>query len=113
LKDNRKKLVNEYKERKLIGGVYKITNTLTKGYLLGHTNDIRAMQNRFDFSISTDSCIHPKLQKDWREFGGSVFTFEVLETLQPKEGQSQAEFVDELLRLEEIYRWNFDASQKY
>jgi len=113
VEDHKRKLVNEYKQRKLIGGVYKITNSLTKMYLLGHATDIKAMQNRFDFSASTGSCILPKLQKDWRETEGKAFTFEILDTIEMKEGQSQAEFIDELKTLEEICRGNLDSSQEY
>jgi len=111
--DSRKKLVNEYKQRKLRGGIYKITNRLNKMYLLGRAHDIKARQNRFDFSVSTGSCIHPKLRGDWKEFGGKVFTFEILETIETKEGRSQDEFTDDLKTLEEIWRGNLDASNEY
>ena len=111
--DSRKKLVNEYKQRKLSGGIYKITNRLNQMYLLGHARDIKALQNRFNFSVSTGSCIQPRLQRDWKEFGGNVFTLEILETIELKEGQSQDEFTDDLKMLEEMWRGNLDASKEY
>ncbi len=111
--DRRKKLVNEYKQRKFSGGIYKITNSLNEMYLLGRAQDLKAMQNRFNFSVSTGSCIQPKLQEDWKEFGGKVFTFEILESIEIKEGQSQDEFIDDLKILEEIWRGKLDASNEY
>ena len=113
VEDHKKKLVNEYKQRTLVGGTYKITNTMTEMYLLGHAADIKAMQNRFVFSVLTSSCIHPKLRKDWDESKGSVFAFEILDTIKMKEGQSQSEFIDELKALEDICRENLDASLEY
>ena len=111
--DRRKRLVNEYKQRKLSGGIYKITNSLSKKYLLGRSQDIKAMQNRFNFSVSVGSCVHPKLQKDWRDFGGKIFTFDILESIYIKEGQSQDKFIDELKMLEEIWREKLDTSSEY
>jgi hypothetical protein len=35
--NRRKEIINEYKKRKLCGGVYTITNTLSGKYLIGHT----------------------------------------------------------------------------
>ncbi|MFC1965027.1 GIY-YIG nuclease family protein [Chloroflexota bacterium] len=111
--DRRKKLVNEYKQRKLIGGIYKITNSLSEMYLLDRALDIKAIQNRFNFSVSTGSCFHHKMQKDWKEFGGKIFTFEILESIEIKEGQSQDEFMDDLKMLEEIWRDKLDISNAY
>ncbi len=111
--DRRKKLVNEYKQRKQSGGIYKITNSLSGRYLLGYAQDIRGMQNRFELSVSTGSCIHPKLQEDWKEFGGKAFTFEVLESIEIKEGQSRGQFIDNLKTLQEIWREKQGASSEY
>ncbi len=111
--DRRKKLVNEYKQHKQSGGIYKITNNLSGKYLLGRAYDLRGMQNRFNFSVSTGSCIHPRLQEDWKEFRGKVFTFEILESIEIKEDQSQDKFTDDLKTLEEIWRGKLDASNEY
>ena len=111
--DKRKKLINEYKQRKQTGGIYKITNSLNGRYILGSTRDLRAMQNRFAFSVTTELCIHIKLQEDWQEFKGKTFTFDILELIEKKEAQSQDEFIDDLQTLEEIWRGKFDASNEY
>ncbi len=111
--DRRKILVNEYKQRKQIGGIYKITNSLRGMYLLGYTSNLNSMQNRFNFSVSNESCIHPKLLEDWKEFGGKDFIFEIIESIEKKEDQSQDEFIDDLKTLEEIWRGKLDASYEY
>ena len=82
-------------------------------YMLGSAQDLRAMQNRFTFSVTTDLCVHPWLQADWEEYGGSTFTFDILESIEKKEAQSQDEFIADLKTLEEMWRGKLDASNEY
>ena len=58
-------------------------------YFLSHAIDIKAVQNCHNFSATTGLCVYANLQGDWREFGSKAFVFEVLETIDMKEGQSQ------------------------
>ena len=111
--NRRKEITNEYKERKLYGGVYTITNTLNGKYLIDHTVNLKSVQNHFQFAIATGSTIHPKLQKDWEEWGAQAFTLKVLEELEQQPEQSQAEFMDDLKTLEQLWRTNLDASKEY
>lgn len=111
--DRRKAIINEYKERKLCGGVYMITNTLNGKYLIGHAADLKSVQSRFQFAITTGSTLHPKLKKDWDELGAQAFTLEVLEELKQKPDQSQAEFMKDLQTLEQLWRANFDETKAY
>ena len=111
--NRRKEINNEYKARKLYGGVYTITNTVNGKYLVGYAANLKSIQNRFQFAITTGSTVHPKLQKDWEEFGAQVFRLEVLEELEQKPDQSQAEFIDDLKTLEQLCRANLDESKEY
>jgi hypothetical protein len=111
---NRRKEINdEFKSRKLCGGVYTITNSVNGKYLLGYAADLKSIQNRFQFTITSGSTFHPKLQKDWEEYGAHVFTIEVLEELEQKPDQSQAEFIEDLKTLEQLCRANLDESKQY
>ena len=105
--DKRKKLIDEYKQRKIVGGVYRLTNTGNGMYFLDYATDLQAKQNMFNFMVSTGSCFHYKLQKDWQAFGGKVFIFEILEAIEKKKEQSQDEFIDDLKVLEQMWsvRW--------
>jgi hypothetical protein len=109
----RKEISNEYKAHKLYGGVYTITNTINGKYLIGYAANLKSIQNRFQFAITTGSTVHPKLQKDWEEFGAQVFTLEVLEELEQKPDQSEAEFMEDLKTLEQLCRANLDKSKAY
>jgi hypothetical protein len=112
---NRRKEINaEYKARKLYGGIYTITNTANGKYVIGYAANLKSIQNRFQFAITTGSTVHPKLQKkDWEEYGAQVFTIEVLEELEQKPDQSQAEFMEDLKTLEQLCRANLDESKEY
>lgn len=100
--NRRKEISNAYKERKLCGGVYTITNTQSGKYLLGHAANLKSVQNHFQFAITTGSMIHPKLQKDWEALGAQAFTLEILEELEQGPNQSQAECMDDLKTLEQL-----------
>jgi hypothetical protein len=111
--NRRKEITNAYKNRKLCGGVYIITNTLNGKYLIDHVANLQSAQNRFQFAVTTGSTVHPRLQKDWKELGAQAFAFEVLEELEQKPEQSQAAFMDDLKTLEQLWCAKFDASNAY
>lgn len=111
--NKRRETSKEYKERRLRGGVYTITNTVNGKYIIGHAADLASVQNRFQFSVTTGSAVHPKLRKDWGELGAKAFRLDVLEELEQGPEQSQAEFVDDLKTLEQLRRANLDPSQEY
>ncbi|BCL78560.1 GIY-YIG nuclease family protein [Ktedonobacteria bacterium brp13] len=111
--NKRKEIINAYKARKLCGGVYTITNVLSGKYFIGHAANLKSVQNRFQFAVTTGSTVHPKLQKDWVEQGAQAFTLDVLEELEQKPAQSQAEFMDDLQTLEQMWRANLDAAKEY
>lgn len=110
---NRRDISRAYKERKRRGGVYTITNTLNGKYLIGHAADIASVQNHFEFAVTTGSAVHPKLRQDWAESGPSAFVLEVREELEQGPDQSQAEFLEDLKLLEQLWRTNLDASKEY
>lgn len=110
---NRKEIIHAYKERKLCGGVYTITNKTNGKYLIGHAANLQSVQNHFQFAVMTGSTLHPRLQKDWEHLGAEAFTLEIREELEQKPGQSQAEFMGDLKTLEQLWRANLDTSLEY
>ena len=111
---NRRKEINdEYKARRFHGGIYTITNIVNGKYLIGYATELKSIQNRFQFAIATGSTVHPKLQKDWIEFGTQAFAFNVIEELEQKPDQTQAEFIEDLKILEQLCRANLDESKEY
>lgn len=109
----KKELIQEYKLRKLSGGVYKITNTANGRYWLKSETNIQGIKNRFEFSKKTNSCVHLKMKKDWDKYGAEAFNFEILDEIEMKDSQTIEEFIDDLKTLEEIWAEKFDAEKSY
>jgi hypothetical protein len=109
----RRAMSKAYRERRMLGGVYTITNVVTGGYLLDHAADLASVRNRFQFAVSTNSAVHPKLRADWQTLGAEAFRLEVREELEQGPEQTQAEFMEDLKALEQLVRASLDASKEY
>ena len=111
--DKRKTLINEYRQGKIIGGIYRVTNTRNGTYLLDHAANLQSKQNSFNFMVSSGSCLDYRLNKDWTAFGGEAFIFEMLEALEKKQEQTRDEFIDDLKMLEQLWSEKLDPSTRY
>lgn len=105
MKENKSKrdLKTQYKERKIVGGVFAIRNTLSDKLSLDATTDLQGSLNRFEFAKKTGSCVDLKLQQDWTKQSGEGFVFETLEELEKNETQTDAEFASDIKLLKEIW----------
>ncbi len=103
-KQSRKEIHDQYKQRKQVGGVFVIRNTVNGKIWIDASVDLAGSRNRFAFAQSTGSAVVMKLQKDWQSMGPQVFSFEILEELTKKEAQGDAEFKEDLQTLKEIWR---------
>ena len=112
-KDRKREIVSEYKQRKTTGGIYKITNTASGRYMLKAEVDLQSFQNRFNFSMRMNTCLHPKMQKDFNEYGAGTFTLEFLEEVEKKEDESAMGFRDRLKRMQEDWAEKFDRAMAY
>jgi hypothetical protein len=110
---DRKELINQYKQEKVVGGIFRVTNTHNGMYLLGHATNIKAKQNSFNFMFSFGSCLDYRLKNDLTTLGGKAFTFETLEILEKKKEQTQDEFIEDLKLLEQIWSEKLDSSSRY
>ena len=112
-KQDKKELVSAYKERKVIGGIYAIKNTVNGKKLLLQSADLKGAENRFNFAKETGGCIHLKLQNDWGVLGAGVFEFEILDELEKKDIQTPKQFKEDLEELLEIWMEKMDREQIY
>jgi hypothetical protein len=104
----KKELKEQYKNRICIGGIYCVKCTESSKRLLRSTIDLKGSKNRFEFSLLINVCPEKSLIEDWKLYGASSFTFEILEEITKKETQSEKEFADDVATLLEIWseRWN-------
>lgn len=112
-KHNKKEMLTAYKERKVVGGICAVRNTVDGKMLLTAVADIQGYRNRYEFAKSTGSCVHVKLQKDWEKFGPDGFVFEVLEELVKKETQTPKEFSEDIRILMEIWLEKINPGSLY
>ncbi len=102
-----------YKERKVVGGVYTITNTVNGKYIVGHTANLDGIRNRFQFAVTTGSAVDPRMRADWSQYGAQSFRLDTLEELEQRADQSPAEFAADLEALEQMLRANLDPTLAY
>ena len=112
-RSSRKDLLQSYRERRITGGIYALRNAKTGRMLVQSTTSIERTANLFEFSRQTGSCVHPLLQEDWKAQGPGSFSLEILETLDKKDTQSEAEFAEDIQELAAIWHEKLAAANLY
>lgn len=99
----KKTLKAQYKNRIVIGGVFCIRCEAAQAAWLRSTTDMQGSQNRFAFSVLTNCSPEVCMTAAWKQYGASAFSFEVLETLEKKDDQTEREFSDDIGVLYELW----------
>ena len=99
---SRQDIKREYKERKKPAGIFQVKNTANGKVLLGSTLNLDGPLNSHKFMLTIGKHRNAVLQKEWNEFGGDKFIFEILEVVKVKDDPAFS-MEDELTLLEEIW----------
>ncbi|RFB15307.1 GIY-YIG nuclease family protein [Bacillus sp. HNG] len=84
--DRKKELKQQYKETPIEAGVYQIKNTQTGKVFIGSTRNFKTLNGlKFSLEAGTASPMNRELQEDWRHYGASAFSIDILETLKKKD----------------------------
>lgn len=78
-KERRKELLEEYKEIKTYMGVVQITNTVNGKRFIDSFPNLKNKWMTIKMQLDVGRFANLQLQKDWKEFGESAFTYEELE----------------------------------
>lgn len=102
--DNKKTLKEQYKSRKVTGGVFCIRCEGNSRAWLKSAQNLEGQKSRFQFAVDHDSCLEPSMREEWKQYGASSFTFTVLEELEKKPDQSDSEFAQDIKTLLEMWQ---------
>ena len=83
MKNDNKRLKQDYKLAKRPFGVFLIRNTANDKIFLGSGLDIQGIINRHKFALSAGGHLNKDLQADWNELGAEKFEFEILDQMEP------------------------------
>lgn len=95
-------LKREYKERKKPAGVFQVKNTANGKVLLGSSFNLEGPLNSHRFMLQIGKHRNDALQKEWNEYGGDKFVFEILEEVKVTDNPN-FNLDDELTLLEQIW----------
>ncbi|HPS44113.1 MAG TPA: GIY-YIG nuclease family protein [Treponemataceae bacterium] len=112
-KRSKKELLRAFKAEREVGGVYAIKNRETGRALIQTTTTISKAKGILSFAKLTGSCVHPLIADDWKAYGPDAFELEILETLDRKDEESDAEFAEEVRALGELWSERFPAETRY
>ena len=104
-RQRRKELLQSYRDRKITGGAYRITNTVTGRQFIDAETDLAGARNRFVFS--------QRLHADWAKYGPEAFSFEILEEIEKKDAQTPQEFAEDLTVLAALWRERLGPDNLY
>ncbi len=99
---DKKAKIKEYKDTPRPMGIFQIKNKLNGKILIGSSNNLPAILNRFRAELKMGGCRNIELQDEWIEFGSEMFEFEELEILKPLDDPSYNP-AEDLRFLEELW----------
>lgn len=102
-KEKRKELMDAYKNRTVIGGIYCIKCSGNGRKRIKATTDMQGAKNLYQSSIDVSGCPEPSMMKEWSEYGTASFSFICLEELKKGETQTAAEFAADVKALYELW----------
>lgn len=103
-KNERKKLVSEYKNNLKEAGVYKIINKKTGDFILGSSMDIQGVINKIEFGkkVGSPGILPLKLLAQVERDGLENFELEIVQVLETRPETDYKEAKEELAVLEQI-----------
>jgi len=98
----KKELKAEYRQRKPLGGVLQIRNTVSGRVFLDAGLDLPALWNRHRFQLDLGNHPNRELQADWKTLGVQAFAYEVVVEWKPRENEDPRDSRGEVATLLEL-----------
>ncbi|WP_144510500.1 GIY-YIG nuclease family protein [Bacillus sp. FJAT-22090] len=106
--ERKKELKQEYKEVKIEGGIYVITNSQNGKKFVASTRNFKTL-NGAKFTLENGMHTNHQLQEEWKRFGKDAFEIEKVEVLKLPENQ----YMNEKKELEKLLDKWMDQLQPY
>ena len=97
---DKKALIDAYKQKKGLGGVFLIENTKTGRAMLLPSPDLEGTKNRFAFARESHTAMHLSIT-DWGD--GSNFTITLLDSMELEREWDRQRVRDELAALTDLW----------
>jgi hypothetical protein len=99
---DKKEIRRQYKETIQPMGVCRITNLANGKIFIESSKNLNAIFNRNLFQLRGGLHMNEGLQQDFKQYGEAKFSFDIVDRLEPKEGQGY-DYSRDLKALEEIW----------
>jgi hypothetical protein len=101
MKNDNRRLKQEYKQAKRAFGVFLIRNATNDKVYVASGMDIQGIINRHKFALSMGGHQSKERQKDWNELGADKFEFEIVDQMEPRDepgfdARRELQFLEEM-----------------
>ena len=101
MKNDNRRLKQEYRLAKRPLGVFLIRNTTNDKVYVASGMDIQGIINRHKFALSMGGHQSKALQKDWSALGADKFEFEIVDQMEPRDepgfdARRELQFMEEM-----------------
>ena len=99
---DKKELKKQYKQTLPPMGIYKIVNLVNGKMLVGSSKNLTGKANSYAFQLKQGTHMNREMQGEYTQFGAENFAFEVVDSLEPREGVDH-DYTDDLAALETLW----------
>ncbi|MCX6174164.1 MAG: GIY-YIG nuclease family protein [Ignavibacteriales bacterium] len=99
---DKKEMKKQYKQTLPFMGIYQIKNFINGKIFIGNSKNLHGKSNSYKFQLNSGLHINRDLQEDYIKYGEQNFTFEILDTLEPKDDPAY-KYDDDLKTLEDLW----------
>ena len=100
--NSKKKLKEEYKNKKNRMGVFQIRNTVNGNIYVGSSLNLDAIWNRNRMELNFGNHRNSVLQREWKQFGEANFKYEILSEVVEKD-EDRIDYNKEIKTLEGMF----------
>lgn len=97
-----REIKKEYKQTLPEMGIYCIKNLKSGKIFIGVSKELRGKLNSIRFQLNHGSFVNSGLQEEYKSSGENNFSFEILDTLEPKENPGY-DYSRDLKELEKLW----------